>query len=98
MFPAFYVPGLWLLDFTSQFAPDSPVKKKKKAFPLSYFLCCHCQGKEGRPEGCGTVTDMPHPSIQRSGNNESMLRNVYMEEKTCASQSASDYDDVGGQL
>lgn len=74
MFPAFYVPGLWLLDFTSQFAPDSPVKA-----PL--FLICFVvtvKGREGQPEGYGTVTDMPHPSIHRSGNNESMLRNVYM--------------------
>lgn len=73
MFPAFYVPGLRLLDFTSQFAPDSPVKA-----PL--FLICFVvtvKGREGRPEGCGTVTDEPHPSIRRSANNESALRNVY---------------------
>lgn len=34
--------GLWLLDFTSQFAPDSRVK----APLLSYLLCCHCQKEE----------------------------------------------------
>lgn len=85
MFPAFYVPGLWLLDFTSQFAPDSPVKA-----PL--FLICFVvtvKGREGQPEGYGTVTDMPHPSIHRSGNNESMLRNVYMG----GMQTTADYDD-----
>ncbi len=65
MFPAFYVLGLWLLDFTSQFAPDSPVRA-----PL--FLICFVvtvKGREGQPEGYGTVTDMPHPSVHRSGNN-----------------------------
>ncbi len=74
MFPAFYVPGLWLLDFTSQFAPDSPVKA-----PL--FLICFVvtvKGRAGRPKGYGPVTDMPHPLLHTSGNNKGMLRNVYM--------------------
>lgn len=74
MFPAFYVLGLWLLDFTSQFAPDSPVKARL----FLIFFVVPVKGNEGRPEGCGTVTDMPHPSIHSGGNIEGALRNVYM--------------------
>lgn len=84
MFPAFYVPGLWLLDFTSQFAPDSPVRA-----PV-FFICfvVPVKEREGQPEGYGTVTDMPHPSIHRRGTTESMF--IWEE---CTTQTSADYDD-----
>lgn len=72
MFPAFYVPGLWLLDFTSQFARDSPVKAS-----FLFALLSLSKEERGQPEEYGTVIDMPHPFIHRRGNEESMLRNVY---------------------
>lgn len=66
--------GLWFLGFTSQFALYSPVKAP---LFLIRFVVTVRRKKRGQPRGYGTVTDMPHPSIQGSGNNDAVLRNVY---------------------